>query len=334
MKVRVRALPLEPIRSPVDTTANIPLNAFQQIEAAALQLLQAVRAAGQGIAPASPATGQPGPALCVVDLCNEFLLAKARAGRSDGYLGLLIKQLRAFVQDRAGRAVASVGAAEIESWLYAQPWADKTRHGALLTLRTLFDFAVGRAYLAGNPALAVDLPTLTPTERGVHSPGQVRTVLQSCADPSTLRYLAIRYFAGLRGSEAALLDEKEIRDGLIVVNAASAKTRRRRLVVIQPNLKAWLDVTALRGGKLPLRQMHNRLCIAVKASAVPWPDNVTRHTFCSYHLAQFNDPAKTALEAGHTQEMLFGNYRELMTLDGALLTAELAKEFWSITPAA
>lgn len=63
-----------------------------------------------------------------------------------------------------------------------------------------------------------------------------------------------------------------------------------------------------------------------------WPDNVTRHSFCSYHLAKFRDAAGTALEAGHTQEMLFRNYRELLTLDGALITPELAGEFWGIKP--
>ena len=35
--------------------------------------------------------------------------------------------------------------------------------------------------------------------------------------------------------------------------------------------------------------------------------------------------AKTALQAGHSEEMLFGHYREIVT-------AETAAEFWELTP--
>lgn len=56
-----------------------------------------------------------------------------------------------------------------------------------------------------------------------------------------------------------------------------------------------------------------------------WPQNVMRHSFVSYHLAQFGDIQTTALEAGHSPDMLFRHYRELVTKDAAA-------EFWSITP--
>jgi len=52
---------------------------------------------------------------------------------------------------------------------------------------------------------------------------------------------------------------------------------------------------------------------------------VTRHSFVSYHLARFENAGKTALEAGHSETMLFGHYR-------ALVTPEAAAEFWAIVP--
>ena len=58
---------------------------------------------------------------------------------------------------------------------------------------------------------------------------------------------------------------------------------------------------------------------------VPWPHNATRHSFVSYHLSHFQSAAKTALEAGHSEAMLFGHYRELVT-------EQDAAEFWSLTP--
>jgi integrase len=67
-----------------------------------------------------------------------------------------------------------------------------------------------------------------------------------------MRCLAVRYFAGLRTSEAVALAEAEIKEGFIEVTARKAKTRRRRLVEIQPVLRAWLDL----GGVLPLQRIR------------------------------------------------------------------------------
>ena len=310
----------------VSDSPSLPLTALQRIETAALQLVAAVRSAGTSPVPQDKAV----PSL--VTVINEFLISKARSGRSVRYLGLLVKQLRAFSKGREDVPAVAISAGEIEKWLYDQEWSAKTRHGALLTLRNLFEYAIGRAYMVNNPALAVDLPTIDLLAPGVHSPEQVATVLTSCSDPSTQRYLAIRYFAGLRGSEAEALDENEIHDRFVEVTAAKAKTRRRRLVSIQPNLSAWLKFTKDRGGRLPLHQVNNKLCAAVKNSGVQWPRNVTRHSFVSYHLAEFGSAAKTALESGHSEQMLFSSYRELKTLDGDLITPEVSAEFWNIRP--
>ena len=136
-----------------------------------------------------------------------------------------------------------------------------------------------------------------------------------------MRCLAIRYFAGLRTSEAVNLEEKEIGTDFIEVTAAKSKTRARRLVTIQPALRAWLAV----GGVLPLKQVHNRLRAVIRATGTPWPQNVTRHSFVSYHLAGFQSAAQTALQAGHTEQILFNHYREIVKPAEAAL-------FWAIRP--
>ena len=213
---------------------------------------------------------------------------------------------------------------EIESWLCSQEWSPVTRKNHLLTVRTLFSFAVARSYLIGNPALAVDMPILENNPPEIHSPAQVRHVLETArADLNLCRYLAIRYFAGLRGSEAASLDESQIHParGFIDVTAAKSKTRRRRLVTIAPALAAWLAL----GGVLPLGDVNTKLWKLTRQIGFRWPRNVTRHSFVSYHLAEFQSAGKTALEAGHTEQILFNHYRELVT-------KEDAAAFWSIVP--
>ena len=45
--------------------------------------------------------------------------------------------------------------------------------------------------------------------------------------------------------------------------------------------------------------------------------NGLRHSFISYRLALIQDAAKVALEAGTSPQMIFSNYRELVTADEA-----------------
>lgn len=323
---QIRVLPLEPLFAKEPVSPNLPLAGLDGIEAACRALLNAVQLARGVSSPQSAPLATP-PAASVVEICNEFLHAKAIAGRSDNYLRVSLAQLKAFSQDRQHRPLSSVTANEIETWLSAQDWSPVTRKNHLLTVRTLFAFAVARSHLVGNPALAVDMPTLDNAAPEIHTPDQVRHVLETAraVDLNLCRYLAIRYFAGLRGSEAASLDEAQIYTarGFLEVTAAKSKTRRRRLVTIHPALAAWLAL----GGVLPLGDVNTKLWRLTRQIGFRWPRNVTRHSFVSYHLAQWQSASKTALEAGHTEQILFNHYRELVT-------KEDANAFWSILPAA
>jgi hypothetical protein len=62
-----------------------------------------------------------------------------------------------------------------------------------------------------------------------------------------------------------------------------------------------------------------------QATGINWLSNVTRHSFVSYHLARFQNVGKTALEAGHSEAMLFRHYREIVT-------PESAEVYFSIFP--
>lgn len=273
-------------------------------------------------------TSIPFSATCPLsELIDDFMRVKAKTGRCLRYLRTLRVSLKSFAKGRAKVPIGNITVADIEAWLDAQVWAPKTQKGYLGDVRTLFNFAVRRQMLAHNPAAAVELPVQTPQPAGIHTPNQVRTVLEFARGYNLCicRALAVRYFAGLRSAEVNRLEEYEIKESFIEVPAAKAKTRRRRPVSIQPNLRAWLDL----GGSLPLHDISNTwrwfTAKLEKAHGVPWPHNVTRHSFCSYHLQQFQNAGKTAIEAGHTEQMLFAHYRELVT-------PAAAAEYWSIMP--
>ena len=323
-----------PVAQPVTPSAPAaaPIAAALAHVGQALIELAAAMDGGSGPRPlslSSPHTRARGPAasdLTLLEAVNEFLLAKARAGRSDRYLRQLRVSLKSFALGRGRAPLAGLERIDVQRWLDAQVWSPVTAKGYSGDVRTLFNFAVRRGYLERNPALAVETPaTLSLARIAVHQPDQAAAVLATArrADLDACRHLAVRYFSGIRTSEAHLLREPDLRisQGLIEVPAVKSKTRRRRLVTIQPNLAAWL---ALGGELRPIGPMTIRRII--RLARVSWPPNVTRHSFVSYHLAAFENAGKTALEAGHSEQMLFTHYR-------ALVTPEAAAAYWAILPA-
>jgi integrase len=304
-------------------------DALAGIERAALALVEAVRIARGDVAPKTPLSrsrsepGQTSEPTSVVELANNFLLAKAKAGRRDTYLRVTHTQLAALCKAFGARSVGSLRAEELERWLYSMSWSPRSVRNHILTTRTLLAWGVARGELAGNVAIGLDLPALEERPPSLHSPEEVRAVLELArrSDLSAMRCLAIRYFAGLRTTEAVALAESEIKKDFIEVTASKSKTRRRRLIPIEPNLRPWLAL----GGELPLRQACNRLNAITTAEGVRWPSNVTRHSFVSYHLARGQSASATALVAGHTEQVLFANYRELTE-------PSVARAFFAVKP--
>jgi integrase len=293
------------------------------LSAAAAALAAAAQALGPGsdavctipshtpAAPAAPAPPRLLLALAVTEAITEFLVAKARAGRSPRYLRQLRVSLSSFASGRGQVPIASITLSEVEAWLNRRDWSPRTRAGYLADLRTLWSWCHRRGLVPDLAPVTLERETLPPgAPPGIHTPAQVASILKfSRRNPDVLRHLAVRYFAGVRTSEAHRMREENILAdrGVIEVPAAKSKTRRRRLVTIQPALAAWLAV----GGRLRAIDPDTVRAV-IRASGVPWPKNVARHSFVSYHLAQFGNAARTALEAGHTESVLFAHYRELV----------------------
>jgi integrase len=314
---------------------NIPLDAVQALANAA-SALAAIASALQGNFRVTPQNfgiqnGVTGVTPSLVETVNELLKVKARAGRCDGYLKLLRIGLRSFAVSVGGnKPLHEIFSQDVERWFDRMNYADRTKRGHLDSVSLLFNFAKRRGYCRENPVAGFELPQcVTIRETKIHSPGEVEKVLHywQRRDLSVCRHLAIRYFAGLRTVEMQRADESRIHleRSFIEVSDAMAKQtkapRRRRLVTIQPNLKAWLKL----GGEIPLTSFCQRAA-TFKNCGVDFPDNVTRHSFVSYHLAKFQSAGKTALESGHDEKVLFTDYREVVT-------PEDAEKYFNIFPA-
>lgn len=299
--------------------------AVRALAAAAAALVNVARVLG---CPDSAISGSPLPSpspngMTVSQAIAEMCASKQQAGRSEQYLRQLRNHLKEFAKGRAASPISSITYDDAHEWVYSNGLSARSRWNRATILRTLFSWCVRRRLCPNNPTDALDLPKTPNVAPGIHTPEQVAAILEAARERSLnlCRILAVRYFAGLRTAEAGRLEERDIGPEFINVPASKAKTRQRRLVKIQPALRAWLEL----GGTMPRRTMEQEMWALVSGSGIPWPRNAARHSWCSYHLAAFGSASNTALEAGHSEAMLFAHYREVVT-------PAQAAAFWAIRP--
>lgn len=260
---------------------------------------------------------------------DELIANRRQAGMSDVYCYDLQLRLGRFVAAFADRTTAEVNTADIDSWLEALGVASVTRNTYRRDLRTLFSFCVTRGYADSNPAAQSRRAKEVSAPVGILTVNELARLLEA-SHPSVLPYIAIGAFAGLRAAEIERLDWKEIdlAAGLVEVTAKNSKTAKRRLVKVQPNLKAWLRTVAKQSGPVVPRNLRWLLLESRKAAGLSaWPSNALRHSYASHHIAHFNDAAALALELGHTHTgLIFEHYRQIVKPADA-------ERYWQVTPA-
>ncbi len=147
-------------------------------------------------------------------------------------------------------------------------------------------------------------------------------------------YVTVCLFAGLRPSEAELLDWRQIHfeTRQIEVLADTSKNAENRFVPIEDNLLAWLE--KYRQPKGPItpavnwRRKWDDLRIAAGYAlrgeeGREWPDDVLRHSYASYWLAINQDRARLAEQMGNSVEVIRSHYRRA-------IQPAVAKAFWAL----
>jgi len=267
----------------------------------------------------------------IAQLSAEVIEAKRRDGMSAAYLADLRKRLGHFSRDFGTRAVASITVEELDNWFRNLPLSPKSRANYRANVGVLFSYAFKRRIIDHNPILHTARPKLVDKPPEIFSVDQLHALLDSAqrAEPTVLPMLAIGAFAGLRDAEVKRLDwsEVDLVRAHIEVKAAKAKSARRRIIPIQPNLAAWLAPYSEKKGMVVPVNARKKLDAARKAAGLTlWPKNGLRHSFASYRLAAIHDAPRVAAELGHTSpQMLYSTYRELVL-------PEDAERYWKLTP--
>lgn len=269
------------------------------------------------------------PARTVREVADELIALKSHRKASARYLEDLKIRL-AKLAERFAVRVDSVTTADVQEWLDGFNAAPRTIRNFRNTASALFKFAEARGYIARgeNPVTATEqIKAKTADAIEIYTPDELARLLAAAPD-SFKPVLALQAFAGLRSAEVMRLDWQNVKlgRGHIEITAANAKTASRRIVPILPNLAAWLKDTAKKSGKIfphhrayfhELQRDISANTKNGKLAAVPWKHNALRHSFISYRVADIQNVAQVALEAGNSPAMIFGHYRELVTADDA-----------------
>jgi integrase len=245
--------------------------------------------------------------------------------------------------------VHELTAADVAGWLDAQGWAPRSWNGALGFVRTFLSWCMrpGQGFTARNVAVGMEMrPEVVAGEIGTLSVVECEAMLSRARAEALerggvawkmLAFVVIGLFGGLRRAEMERLvrEDLNLEEGTVIVRAANAKTRQRRVVELSENARLWLRRPEGRTTNEEGRA-GERVCPANLKKLWPvfwkgcglteWRNNALRHTFASMHLAMHGDEARLQTMMGHESgPMLHRHYK-------ALVTRKEAEAFWAIKP--
>jgi integrase len=268
------------------------------------------------------------------DAVEEMLADKEREGVSKVYLNVL----RVYLGQLAKAfhcQVRSVTASQLGDYFRGMDVSARSKNNSRQTVGTFFKYCRERGWLPKDHDGIALVPKFKEQAKGIEifTPSEMSQFLRY-ARPEMVPFLAIGAFAGLRSAEIERLDWAEVRltDRFIEVQASKAKTASRRLVPVTENLAKWLTPHAQNEGRVVpfdyvakeigslVEETNAGLKDAVKAAGrdpekatqAKWKKNALRHSFISYRVADIQNVAQVALEAGNSPQMIFKNYREVV----------------------
>ena len=266
----------------------------------------------------------------VKELIQDRELQAQRNGSAPRHLDDLENRLKRFEKDFGSRVAADVQAAEIEHWLHSLRLGAVSFGNFKRAIGSVFNLAVKKGKLASNPVRKVEAPKVVKSAPAILTPAKLHSLLASAA-PEIRAMLVLQAFAGVRRAEAERLTWNHIHLGAspcVELPSAVTKTNRRRSVELTPNALAWLaPLAGLTDAPLGLTATayRNELSKAAKIAEVEWQENLLRHSFGSYRLAQIKNVAQVADEMGNSPQVVRTHYQNLVR-------PEAVADYWKISP--
>lgn len=201
-------------------------------------------------------------------------------------------------------------------------------------LHSIFACGVRRGWCAYNPVDAVQRPELQESEVEPLPWEQLRLLLRTAQRPEhspCMPALGIMLWAGVRPAEMMRLSWADLdwEEKVISLRARHSKTGGSRHITLHPVLVNWLLSYAspppTAGRICPRDWIHRWSRLRRDAGIIHWRPDVLRHTFASYHIKRWHNPALLQDEMGHRSARLLRT--RYLSMHG--ITRSHAQLFWS-----
>ena len=279
------------------------------------------------------------PRKTVPEAVDEMLAIRTKDGTSQAYLRVLRVYLNQ-LKEKFQCQLTTVTTGHLTDYFRELSVSPRSKNNARATVGAFFRFCKENGWLPRDHEGVSLVPKFKeqPTDITIYTPWEVAQFLRF-ARVELIPFLSIGAFAGLRTAEIERLDWAEIhlKERFIEIKASKSKTASRRLVPISDNLASWLKPLEREQGAVVLfKNMAKQVGWLVedtnrglkdaaraagkdpeKAKLVKWKKNALRHSFISYRVAETQNVAQVALEAGNSPQIIFQHYRELVRLKEA-----------------
>ena len=269
------------------------------------------------------------------ELVEDFIWSRIELGRDARTIQTYRHVLRSLARALPLRFAHDLTRDEVRAWLRGAGWSASTQNKAVGHVRGLFKWAIAEKHAASDPCEGLEDATVMPVEIEVLTVKECEALLMTALKvPRFMPFLVLGMFRGMRRAELERLrfEELDVESGDVIAAARKVKTRRRRVVEITGQMRAWMTAA----GWTPEMMKEGPVAPANLKVLWPkfwrlaglsrWPHNGLRHTFASMHYAAHGDEAGLQAILGQSSaDVLHTNYR-------ALTTRREAERFFELMP--
>ena len=268
----------------------------------------------------------------VAEIAAILIEKKERDGARPRYLHSLRNCYDRFCLTFGERMMAEITGEEVEGWMDGLDVSKATFNNVKRDLNILWSFALKQRKGWTDENIIKGIDTRKPEERKTTflTLERVRGLLY-VARREMLPYYALGLFAGLRDCELERLDwhSVSLQTAYIRIEAHVSKQKKVRLVPISKNLEAWIRPFVKTSGRVVPKNYVQLKKSTKKAFELegfaPLEDNVLRHSFGTYRMAQTKDIGLVSEEMGNSPNVVKRHYQ-------ACVIYEHGAEFFSIFP--
>jgi len=262
------------------------------------------------------------------EVIHDLIKAKSAANRRPSYVRHLKFSLNAFAKGRNETPISEITRSHVVEWFQEKGYtAPSTRRGNHGVLSVLFEHAIRIGQIKSNPCLQIDKVTVDRSPPRILTPAEARKMLLFAKRKMKWRLpqIILGLYAGIRPTELARLYWKDVNldGGYCIIDAAAAKTRRRRVVRLDPKAVAWLRHCRPQNDRPIGSNCWKWKRLIERNCGLKWEQDLLRHTAASYLLARHEDAGKVARMLGNSVQVMMDFYVELVT-------PEDCRRFWKI----